>query len=99
MDPASRTGYAYVRVNGDGYGVYLNVGLDKIAWRRSLTTDTGAHGADVVASDVRFEADGEAEMKSLEALGGGGRSDRSGIELLAARRSWRVRARSDAAIP
>ena len=74
--PAPRTGYAYVRVNGEDYGVYLDVEtLDDVALRRRFPTtqhlyegeytdDVRPGGADAFAVDEGSETD----RSDLEAL-------------------------------
>ena len=78
--PAWRTGYAFVRVNGDPYGVYLNLETPdeiSLALRYAKTQhlyegeydDLG--GTDVLPEDVdRFEIDegDEEDLSDLEAL-------------------------------
>ena len=79
--PASRTGYAYVRLNGHDIGVYLNLeNLDDIALAKifgSFDKDAGQHlyegeyGDDVVPGAVEdFEADEgkDHHREDLEAL-------------------------------
>jgi CotH protein len=77
--PASRTGFAYVRVNGEDFGLYLNLEtLDDIALVRmfgAFDDETqhlyeGELGADVVPGGAAdFEVDeGSDEITDLEAL-------------------------------
>jgi len=78
--PAPRTGYAFLRVNGEPYGVYLDIEtLDKVALEKQLgpfDEETqhlyeGEYGADVVPGGAgAFEVDeGDEEDRSdLEAL-------------------------------
>ncbi|HEY5815170.1 MAG TPA: CotH kinase family protein [Solirubrobacterales bacterium] len=78
--PAPRTGYAFVRVNGTAYGVYMNVeGFDDVAlarWFGDFDEDTqhlyeGAYGTDVTPGGAgAFEVDeGDDEnLADLEAL-------------------------------
>jgi hypothetical protein len=78
--PASRTGFAYVRLNGEDFGLYLNLeNLDKIALEKIFGSfdDSVQHlyegegGHDVTpGSELDFEADeGDEEKRGdLEAL-------------------------------
>ena len=78
--PAWRTGYAFVSVNGDPYGVYLNLETpDEISLALRYTTTQHLYegeyddkgGTDVVSEDVdRFEIDegDEEDLSDLEAL-------------------------------
>lgn len=75
--PASRTGFAYLRVNGEDFGVYLDIEtLDETALARlygagnTLHLYEGEFGADVDAEGVpKFEMDeGEEPRTDLEAL-------------------------------
>jgi len=73
--PAPRTGYAYVRLNGDDYGVYLNVEtLDNVslpAWFASTGhLYEGAFDVDVRAGDVNsYEIDeGTSDRSDLGQL-------------------------------
>jgi hypothetical protein len=74
--PASRTGYAFVRVNGSAYGVYVNVEtLDDVSLPRAFPSTghlyEGEYGADVVAGDAGlFEVDegDESDLGDLETL-------------------------------
>jgi hypothetical protein len=78
--PASHTGYAYVRVNGEDYGVYLNIEtLDDLAMEKRFDgvfddpqhLYEGESGTDVVPGEApEFEVDegDEAERSDLEAL-------------------------------
>jgi len=73
---APRTGYAYVRVNGDDYGLYLNVEtIDDVALLRWFEATghlyEGAYGADVrPGGAAAFEVDegDEEDLEDLEAL-------------------------------
>ena len=73
---APRTGYAYVQVNDQDYGVYLNVEtLDDVSLPRWFATTQhlyeGAYGTDVVAGGAgAFEVDegSETDRADLEAL-------------------------------
>jgi spore coat protein CotH len=79
--PASHTGYAYLRVNGEDYGVYLNIEtLDDLAMEKRFDGPfeeppqhlyEGESGHDVVPGEAfEFEVDEgeEAERSDLEAL-------------------------------
>lgn len=78
--PASRTGYAYVRVNGEDFGVYLDLeNLDSVGLARifgSFDAETqhlyeGEGGHDVTPGDATgFEVDEgkEDDLADLEAL-------------------------------
>jgi hypothetical protein len=74
--PASRTGYAFVRVNGSAYGVYLNVEtLDDVSLPRMFPSTEhlyeGSYGTDVVPGDAgRFEVDegDESDRGDLDTL-------------------------------
>ena len=78
--PGSRTGYAYVRLNGDDIGVYLDLeNLDEIGLKRifgSFDDETqhlyeGEQGDDVFpGGEAGFEVDegSEADISDLEAL-------------------------------
>jgi hypothetical protein len=77
--PASRTGLAYVRLNGEDFGVYLNLeNLDDISLTRlfgSFDDETqhlyeGENGDDVFpGGETGFEVDeGPADLADLEAL-------------------------------
>jgi hypothetical protein len=78
--PAPRTGYAFLRVNGEPYGVYLDIEtLDKVALEKQLGPFDeatqhlyeGEYGADVVPGGAgAFEVDEgeEANRADLEAL-------------------------------
>ena len=74
--PAPRTGYAFVRVNGAAYGVYLNVeSLDDVALPRMLPSTMhlyeGVYGADVAPGGAAaFEVDegSESDRTDLEQL-------------------------------
>ena len=87
--PAPRTGYAFVRINGDAYGVYLNVEtMDDVALKRLFSSTghlyEGGAGADVKPGQAgRFEIDegDEDDTSDLDGLiaavaGGGDFSDR-----------------------
>lgn len=73
--PASRTGYAFVTLNGEKYGLFLNLEtLDKISlphWFASTQHlyEADAPGTDVTPGDV-FEVDegDEGDIADLEAL-------------------------------
>lgn len=78
--PASRTGYAYVRVNGEDFGLYLNLeNLDDIGLARifgefddeAQHLYEGEYGDDVVpggAGDFEVDEGDEEEIGDLEAL-------------------------------
>jgi hypothetical protein len=74
--PASRTGYAYLRVNGEDYGLYLNVEvLDAVALPRWFGSTRhlyeGSYGADVAPGGAAaFEVDEgkKSKREDLEAL-------------------------------
>jgi hypothetical protein len=74
--PAPRTGYAYVRVNGDDYGVYLNVeALDDVSLPKRFDSTQhlyeGAYGVDVSPGNAgAFEVDegSESDRSDLDAL-------------------------------
>jgi spore coat protein CotH len=79
--PGSHTGYAYLRVNGEGYGVYLNIEtLDDLAMEKRFGGPfeeppqhlyEGESGHDVVPGEApEFEVDEgeEADRSDLEAL-------------------------------
>jgi len=78
--PASHTGYAYLRVNGEDYGVYLNIEtLDDLAMEKRFDGAfddpqhlyEGESGNDVVPGGaLEFEVDegDEADRSDLEAL-------------------------------
>ncbi len=78
--PASRTGYAYVRVNGEDFGTYLNVeALDDVGlerWFGELDDDSqhlyeGEYGTDVTpggAAAFSVDEGDEAVRTDLEAL-------------------------------
>jgi CotH kinase protein/Lamin Tail Domain len=74
--PASRTGYADVRVNDDEFGLYLNIEtMDDIALRRWFETTQhlyeGSFGADVLpGEETSFEVDegNEADLGDLQNL-------------------------------
>lgn len=103
---APRTGYAYVRVNGEDYGLYLNVEtLDDVALPRWFEATghlyEGAYGSDVTPGGAAaFEVDegDEDDLKDLEALiaaanqGAGDWSDGMGgvADLLQMTRMWAV---------
>jgi hypothetical protein len=73
---APRTGYACVRVNGDDYGLYLNLETPDEVMLRAWYESTqhlyeGAYGADAVPGGAQaFEVDegSEADRADLEAL-------------------------------
>jgi hypothetical protein len=69
---APRTGYAFVRVNGEPFGLYLNVEtLDLVALSRWFATTShlyeGSYGADVKPGAPAFEVD-EGSKKNLADL-------------------------------
>lgn len=73
--PASRTGYAFVNLNGDNYGLFLNLEtLDKIALPRWFASTQHLYEADMPGTDVTpgdvFEVDegDEEDITDLEAL-------------------------------
>jgi spore coat protein CotH len=78
--PASRTGYAYVRLNGEDFGLYLNLeNLDDIGLARifgefddeAQHLYEGEYGDDVVpggAGDFEVDEGSEDEIGDLEAL-------------------------------
>ncbi|HEV7483045.1 MAG TPA: CotH kinase family protein [Solirubrobacterales bacterium] len=78
--PAPRTGYAYVRVNGDDFGIYLNIEtLDDVALKKmfgDFDDETqhlyeGENGADVKpggATDFEVDEGDEVDRGDLEAL-------------------------------
>lgn len=74
--PASRTGYAYLRVNGEDFGLYLNIEvLDRVALPRWFSSTRhlyeGAYGVDVKpGSAAEFEVDEgkKSKREDLEAL-------------------------------
>ncbi len=78
--PAPRTGYAFLRVNGEPYGVYLDIEtLDKVALEKQLGPFDeatqhlyeGEYGADVVpggASAFEVDEGDEVDRADLEAL-------------------------------
>jgi CotH kinase protein len=73
--PASRTGYAFVTLNGDDYGLFLNLEtLDKIALPRWFESTLHLYEADEPGTDVTpgdvFEVDEgkEDDIADLEAL-------------------------------
>ena len=75
--PSSRTGYSFVRLNGDDYGVYLNIEtMDDVSLPRWYDSTQhlyeGTYGPDFAdAADVsRFEVDegNEDDRSDLEAL-------------------------------
>ena len=75
--PASRTGYAFVKLNGDDYGLFLNLEtLDKISLPRWFPITQHLYEADAAGTDVRtgeagtFEVDegSEENIGDLEAL-------------------------------
>jgi CotH kinase protein len=75
--PASRTGYALVRVNGEFFGVYLNIEtLDKVFLEAHFPSTQHLYEADEPGVDVRtgeagtFEVDrgDEEDLSDLEAL-------------------------------
>ncbi len=74
--PASRTGYAFVRVNGEPYGLYLNIEvLDTVSLPRWLGSTRhlyeGSYGTDVTPGGAgAFEVDEgkSSKREDLEAL-------------------------------
>jgi hypothetical protein len=75
--PASRTGYAFVDLNGDDYGLFLNLEtLDEISLPQWFKTTGHLYEADVAETDVttgsaaKFEVDegDEEDRTDLEAL-------------------------------
>lgn len=61
--PASRTGYAFVRVNELAYGLYLNLEtLDEVALPRWFASTGHLYEADVPTVDVRPGAAGDFEV-------------------------------------
>jgi hypothetical protein len=75
--PASRTGYAFLRINGVVYGLYLNIEtLDEISLPRWFDSTGHLYEADALATDVRpgeagtFEVDvgDDEDLADLEAL-------------------------------
>lgn len=75
--PASRTGYAFVRVNGVAYGVYLDLETyDDVMLPRLFASTQHLYEADAPGVDVRpgeagtFEVDegDDADLSDLEAL-------------------------------
>jgi CotH protein len=75
--PASRTGYAFVRLNGQDYGLHLNIEtLDKISLPRWFDSTGHLYEADEAKVDVKpggageFEVDegDDEDLSDLEAL-------------------------------
>jgi CotH kinase protein len=75
--PAPRTGYAFIRVNGEPYGVYLNIETyDEVMLPRLFPSTQHLFEADAAGVDVRpgeagtFEVDEgpEGDLSDLEAL-------------------------------
>lgn len=74
--PAPRTGYAFVRVNGEPYGLYLNVEtIDDVALERWFDSTghlyEGEYGADVSPAAIglfQVEEGDEDDLGDLEAL-------------------------------
>ena len=74
--PASRTGYAFVNLNGAKYGLFLNVEtLDEVTLPQWFPTTGHLYEADAAGTDVRpgeadtFEVDeGDEDLSDLEAL-------------------------------
>ena len=76
--PAPRTGYAYVRVNGDDYGVYLDVEtLDDVALKSRFQTTQHLYEGEYTV-DVRPGRSGDFEVDE------GSAADRSDLEALIA---------------
>lgn len=75
--PAPRTGYAFIRVNGEPYGVYLNIETyDEVMLPRLFASTQHLYEADAAGVDVRpgeadtFEVDegDDEDLSDLEAL-------------------------------
>lgn len=75
--PASRTGYAFLRINGVPYGVYLNIEtLDNVSLPQLFPSTQHLYEADAPGTDVtpddteKFEVDegDEEDISDLEAL-------------------------------
>ena len=75
--PASRTGYAFVKLNGNDYGLFLNLEtLDKISLPQWFGTTQHLYEADAPGTDLKpggaagFEVDegDEEDISDLEAL-------------------------------
>ena len=72
--PSWRTGYSFVRINGDAYGVYLNIETpDNISLKRSYPTTQhlyeGEWGSEVVATQwYEVEEGDDEDLADLEAL-------------------------------
>jgi hypothetical protein len=75
--PAPRTGYAFVRINGEPYGVYLNIETyDDVMLPRLFATTGHLYEADAPGVDVRpgeadtFEVDegDDTDLSDLDAL-------------------------------
>ncbi|HEU4739265.1 MAG TPA: CotH kinase family protein [Solirubrobacterales bacterium] len=61
--PASRTGYAYVKLNGSDYGLFLNLEtLDKISLPHWFATTQHLYEADAAGTDVRTGEAGTFEV-------------------------------------
>jgi hypothetical protein len=71
--PAPRTGYAFVRVNGEPYGVYLNIETyDDVMLPRLFASTQHLYEADAAGVDVR---PGEADTFEVDRGPGGDLSD------------------------
>jgi hypothetical protein len=75
--PASRTGYAFITLNGDDYGLFLNLEtLDEVSLPQWFPTTGHLYEADAAKTDLvpgdatRFEVDegDEEDISDLEAL-------------------------------
>jgi len=77
--PASRTGYAFVRLNGLAYGVYLNLEtLDDVSLPRWFESTQHLYEADAPGTDVSLGSAEEFEVDE------GDEEDRSDLEALIA---------------
>jgi hypothetical protein len=75
--PAPRTGYAYVRLNGQGYGLYLNLETyDAVSLTRLFATTRHLYEADDAGVDVAPGGAGAYEIDE------GDEDDRSDLEAL-----------------
>ncbi len=75
--PAPRTGFAYVRVNGQGYGLYLNLETyDDVSLPRLFATTGHLYEADEAGVDVTAGGAGAYEVDE------GDEDDRSDLEAL-----------------